>query len=276
MSTSSSQIASQLAPLLAAAHRLGSRHVTLFGSAAHRPLAEVADLDLHLVLPRLDRSAFDALVAAAGETAQALAAGRPYRVELRHGPFKPAPGDERAFQLHLLLDDEESAAHLPCALLAHRAATGKLLAGKSLLGLRKDCGSPAVWLREAREELERWREALAAREIPCRHWLFEPEPRLVRARATAAAPWDLECLLRGAGTATDLHYRATLWAAGLPADDDLARPLLSQLHDEPPWQSLDAGWDRVRDEATAILERRLGRLAEILKDLKDNKDAKRL
>lgn len=257
-----STIALPLEPLLAAAHQLGSRHVTLFGSAVNRPLAEVADLDLHVVLPRIDRSAFDALVASAEETAHAVAAaaGRPGCVELRHGPFKPAPGGARELQIHLLLDDEESAMRLPCALLAHRAATGRLLAGDPLPG-RTDCGSPAAWLREAQEELERWRGALAAGGIPFRHWLFEPGPRLAWAQAAATTPWDLACLLRGAAGAADLYYRSALWTAGWPLDDALALPLRAQLRDEPPWQGLAACWDQVRDEAITILEHRLRRLA---------------
>jgi hypothetical protein len=249
--------------LLIVARRLGSHHVTLFGSAARRPLAEVADLDLHVVLPRMDRAAFDALVAAAGETAAdvAAAAGRPWRLELRHGPFKPAPGAVRDLQLHLLLDDDASVARLPCALLAQRAATGELLAGGALPGRRADCGSPAVWSREARQELERWRGALAAGEIPFRHWRFDPGPHLAEARAAAPTSWDLGCLLRAAGGATDLHYRAALLIAGRPSEDRLARPLLEQLSGEPPWGELAGGWDRWRDEAVALIERRLEALA---------------
>jgi hypothetical protein len=211
----------------------------------------------------MDRNAFDALAAAAAATVRDLAsaAGRPWRVELRHGPFKPAPAAARELQLHLLLDDETSLAQLPCALLTQRAATGRLLDGETLMGKRADCGSPAVWMQEARRELARWRDALAAREIPFRHWLFDPEPRLAEGRVIAREAWDLWCLLRGAATASDLHYRAAMLAAAQAADEDLARPLLSQLPEVSSWQALAEDWDRVRDQAMPLIERRLERLA---------------
>lgn len=245
--------------LLSVARAFGSDHVSLFGSVLRKPLAEVADVDLHLVVPRLDRSAFGALAAAAEATAKELAAraGRPWRVELRHGPFKPAPGAARELQLHLLLDDHASLARSPCALLAQRSATGRLLAGEPLLGRRGDCGSPATWVREARVELARWRDALAAGEIPFRHWVLEPEPGLVDGRTAAATDWDLECLLRGAATSADLHYRAAVLAAqsAEEAAEELALPLRSKL--------LSGSWERRRDQAIAVLERRLDHLSRL-------------
>lgn len=246
-------------PLLSMSRRLGCRHLSLFGSVLRKPLREVADVDLHLVVPRMDRSAFGALAAATEATVQGLAAldGRPWRVELRHGPFKPAPGEPRDLQLHLLLDDDVSLARLPCANLAHRAATGFLLAGEPLLGTRTSCDAPATWLREACAELTRWRDALAAREIAFRHWVLDPEPDLVEGRTAAATEWDLECLLRGAATAADLHYRAAVLAAesGAEPGEELARPLRSQI---------SAGsWDRARDQAIAVLERRLDHLSRL-------------
>lgn len=129
--------------------------------------------------------------------------------------------------------------------------------GEPLLARRTDCGSPATWLREARAELTRWRDALAAREIAFRHWVLEPEPDLVEGRAAAATDWDLECLLRGAATAADLHYRAAVLTARPAAElaEDLARPFRSQI--------LSGSWDRVRDQAVAVLERRLDHLSRL-------------
>lgn len=245
--------------LLSVARAFGSDHVSLFGSVLRKPLAEVADVDLHLVVPRLDPPAFAALAAAAEATAKGLAvrAGRPWRVELRHGPFKPPPGEPRELQLHLLLDDHASLGRSPCALLAQRSATGRLLAGEPLLGRRADCGSPATWLREACVELARWRDALAARQIPFRHWVLEPEPDLVEGRTAAATDWEQECLLRGAATSADLHYHAAVLAVQPAAEpaEDLARPLRSRLR--------SGSWDGMRNQAIAVLERRLDHLSRL-------------
>ncbi|HEX7153559.1 MAG TPA: hypothetical protein VF618_18875 [Thermoanaerobaculia bacterium] len=195
-----------LHPLLDAARELGSKHVALLGSALEKPLDEVGDLDVHVVLPRMHREAFLALSAAAETTIAQLAAsaGRAPSVELRHGPFKPGHGE---LQLHLLIDDEASLERLPCALLVQRQATGKVLAGAPLPP-RTACESPHTWIAEARTELSRWRDALIAREIPYRHWIFEPEARLIEARAAVT---DLQMLLRGAAKSCDAFYRPAVW-----------------------------------------------------------------
>lgn len=253
-----------LEPLLSTSRDLGSRHASLFGSALRQPLSDVADVDLHLVISRLDRSAFGALLSAAEATVQRLATqvGRPWRVELRHGPFKPAPGVDRDLQLHLLLDDDLSWTRLPCALTAHRAATGILLTGEPLLGQRTDCSSRATWLREARTELTRWRDALTAREIVFGSWVLDPEPHLTEGRTAAETAWELSCLLRGAATTSDIHYRAavSLACGARGVAENLARPLLSQLDGELPWKALSECWERVKDEAVTVIERRLERL----------------
>lgn len=249
-------------PLLSTCRDLGSHHVSLFGSAVRSPLSEVADVDLHLVIPRVDRSAFAALVAAAEETTRGLAARaeRPWCVETRHGPFKPPPGDAPGLQLHLLIDDDVSVESLPCALIAHRAATGRLLAGAPLTGRRAGWNSQVTWLREARTESTRWRDALVSREIAFRSWELDPEPRLVERRTPAATAWELRCLLRGAATASDLHYRAALLVTRQAADD-LARPLLAQIGEEPAWRELEPAWARLRGQAISVIERRLNHLS---------------
>ena len=247
--------------LVAAGRRLGCRHASLFGAALRKPLREVADVDVHMVLPRIDRMSFNSLVAAAEATAKALAEqlGRPWCVELRHGPFKPPPEEIRPLQLHLLLDDEATLSRMPCAILTQRAATGLLLAGEPLGGARLDCEAPATWKREAREELARWRNALAAGEIVLRTWVFDPEPCLADRRLPARTAWEHACLLQGAARATDLHFRsARLLLSGLDsAHDELSRPLLSQLGDEIAWEALPDCWERVSRQAAAVIERRL-------------------
>lgn len=247
-------------PFLSTCRELGCLHVSLFGSATRKPLAEVADIDLHVVLPRIDPFTFDSLLTAAEATARDVSAraGRPWRIESRHGPFKPLPGVERELQLHLLLDDEISLAQLPCALIAQRAATGVLLEGDLLFGIRVDCD----WLREARVAIERWRGALVKREIPYRSWVFDPQPCLAEGSVAARTAWELRCLLWGAATATDLHFRAALSMSCQELEtDDLTHPLLSQLGEVPPWQFLGEHWDRLSDRAAKILERRLDHIA---------------
>ena len=227
-------------PLISECHRVGHLHLSLFGSAVRRSLKEVADVDVHLVIRSMDKSAFESLIGAAEMTVRGLAAqvGRPWRLECRHGAFKPAPAQPRELQLHLLVDDGASVGRVPCALLFQRAATGRLLSGESLMRMPTDCGSTIKWLEQAREELRRWRTALATGEIPFRQWVFEPAPRLIEDRTSARTDWDLGCLLRAAATATDLCYRGALWVADWPAAEDSGRGLLSQIHPRPPWQSL--------------------------------------
>ena len=244
----------QWEPLLAAARKLGSSHVSLIGSAVRKKLESASDVDVHVVIPRMSRSAFAALADAAREVIRAAAArlGRPCRVELRHGPFKPPPGRAREMQLHLLLDDEASAGRLPCALVAQRAATGILLTGEPLAG-RARCNSAATWIREARAELQRWRSALIDHEIAYRGWTFDRRPRLVEGRCPAETSWDLYCLLRGAAAASDVCYRPAFWMTSRT----LAPPFFSELGGEPPWKSLLDQWAEVRDRAVSVIDERL-------------------
>jgi len=251
-----------LAPLLTVCRRLGARHLSLFGSATHKPLHEVADLDLHLVLPAVDRAAYAALVEAAGLTVRSLATaeGRAWRVELRHGPFKPSPDAGSILQLHLLVDDAASLELAPCVLRVHRTATGRHLFGKPL---PTPTPTRTRRLREACAELTRWRDALAAREIAFRHWQLDPEPRLVEGRLPATTAWELHCLLRGAAVASDLHYLTTALSEPGVATDAVG-PLLRQLGDEHrSWHTLADRWDRVAEQAVEILDRRLDHLARL-------------
>jgi hypothetical protein len=239
-------------PLLSTARGLGCTHASLFGSAVRMPLRDAGDTDIHVVIPRVDRDSFASLAGAAESTIQPLAArlGRPSRIELRHGPFK-AP---RELQLHLIIDDEASVVRSPCALIAQRATTGHLLAGEPLVSKRTRCD----WVGEARVELERWLDALAAREIAFRHWIFTPQPALVEGCCAAETSWDLSCLLRGAVRSSDLFYRAALWAIS----GQVTSSLLAELgEEEMSLDSLPESWDRIRDRAMAGIQQRLDRLS---------------
>ena len=231
----------------------------------------MADVDVHVVLPRIDRNTFEVVVASAHTTVRSLAIeiGRSGGVELRHGPFKPCHGAERDLQLHLILDDEASLNHSSCALLAHRDATGLLLLGESLSDQWWDV-QPAAWLEEARLEMTRWRDGLAAGEIVFRHWKIDPEPHLVEGRIAARTTSDLTSLLRGAASSCDLHYCAALLiaqAAPLLAED-LARSLLSQLEEKPSSHTLPAHWNRVRDQAITVVDRRLDQISRLSDECK--------
>jgi hypothetical protein len=252
----------RLEPLVSTCNRLGVEHLSLLGSARRRPLREVSDIDLHLVVSQVDRSVFELIVAAAEATAQRLAVSlcRTWRLELRHGPFKPAPSRSADLQLHLLLDDTASAGRITSAMLFQRAASGVLIAGRPLDGNRFDSIDQAVWLREAQIELLRWRQAVANGEIPFRHWLFDPEPRLAEARTAAKSAWDLMCLARGAATASDLHYRPLALASAAPPMYTLTCPLLEQLREPATLESLPHNWHQISSQILAVIDRRLEHL----------------
>ena len=252
----------RLRPLLAACQERGAYHVSLLGSALRRPLDAVRDIDCYVVIPAMGAEAFRALSAAGGETIRRLAgeAGRPARLELRHGPFKPAPAADAALQLHLLIDDEASAAEATCALRARRAAAGLVLTGEPLDPVQPNCLSPACWISEARQEIERWRDAIAATEIVFRYWDFAADPRLASGRRRASTAWELRCLLDGAAKSSDLHYNACR-LTGVALDEDLIRPLFSQIEEARPWEELPQRWQQARTHATELLDRRLRDLA---------------
>lgn len=229
-----------LDPLLSACRQLHASSLSVFGSAVSRPLDEVTDLDMHLVIPCLDTTAYAEIVAAAERSLpSSRTAGRSWRLELRHGPFKPVPGTGQA-QLHLVIDDLGSLELSPWALRLHRAATSYHLLGAPWL---PGC-SRVRQLREARRELLRWRNALATRHIAFRWWRLERTPHLIEDTLRAVTDWDLRCALRGASTSADLHCRAALLAV---------QPMLGQLElDERRQPS-----DEVLSHAIAILDSRL-------------------
>ena len=86
-------------------------------------------MDLHLVIPALDRTAYAKIVAAAEcSLLSSRAQGSSWRLELRHGPFKPVPGAGEV-QLHLIIDDMGSLELSPWVLRLYRAATSYYLLG---------------------------------------------------------------------------------------------------------------------------------------------------
>jgi hypothetical protein len=257
-----------LEPFIFSCRDLGARHVALFGSALRKPLYAVTDVDVHVVIPHMDYAAYSRLQSAAEETVPALAAhaGRPWRIELRHGPFKPPPDPPRILQFHLLVDDETSLALLPGVVRMQRAATGHCVLGAALQELGPRWGSNLQQRREAQVELHRWCDALAACSVAFRHWVFSPMPALVKDSISATTAWERRCLLRGAAAAADLHYFNVLLAEpqALAPPADTMQPMLVQAEGGSwPWQTLVARWDEARDWAIAAIERRLDHLAKM-------------
>jgi hypothetical protein len=197
-----------LKPLVRAAMRLGCPSLAVFGSATTLPVDAAHDVDVHVVATVVTVETFGDLVAAGEDAARLLAGGRPCRLETRHGPFKPAPEDG-VTQLHLIVDDVASFAAAPFMLRLQRAATSVALVGPVLLPELD--GTPGR--SSAREELGRWRDALAHGEIPYRKWVFTPEPRLIDARTPVTTGWERLCLEKAAKTA-ELLYRQPVDPAG--------------------------------------------------------------
>ena len=208
--------------LVATCRMVHARSLSVVGSAAAGPGAVgdsgagrvPGDLDLHLVLPRWTPAVADGVLGALGTALQDLAAidGAEYRLELRHGPFKPPP-DRRINQVHLLADDDLSLQRSPWVLRWHRAVTGHPLFG------RPDVPAPCPvqrQLREARRELLRWRDGLLNGQIPFRQWQGGRDPQLVDGRAAVTSEWERRCLIRAARASVDLHVRALAVLRGPP------------------------------------------------------------
>ena len=251
--------------MLSVCRSVEARQVALLGSALRRPLSEVGDIDLYILIAKMNRVAFTSLCEAGEKMIRGLAAhqGRSWHVEVRQGPFKPSPGPGSDLQLHLLLNDEASLARLPCALISQRSTVGLDLLGESPPITRAECESKTTWVKEGLVELKRWRRAIAENEIPFRHWNLDPNPVFVESGQTATGAWDLWCLLEGAAKGSDLYYRSTVMAdpQNWGAKRDLLVPLLSQLDDVPPWQDVPECWERLREQSTTIIDRRLDELS---------------
>lgn len=229
--------------LLDTCRRLDVLSVSVFGSAATGPVEDATDLDVHVVVPLVDRRLYSSLVGSIGP---------PWLVEPRHGPFKPVPDDGNVPQLHLVLDDLNSIELSPWAVRLHRAATGRHLLGTPPLPAHP---SPTVRRHQARRELLRWRTALIARQIPFCQWRFDPVPRLVEERARATTAWELRCLLQAASTSSDLQFRLHSTGVGAPLVEHLGAEL-------ERWQLLPARWGALATRAVRILDGRLRDLGD--------------
>ena len=256
-----SQIRSGLEPFLSVCRDLGSSHVLLFGSAVTRPLKEVSDVDVHVVLPKAGRRAFDSLVASAEETIQTLAetVGRKGSVEVRHGPFKPQTRND-SLQFHLILDDDASLNQSTSVLLAHRAASGIVLLGEPLLGRRRH-QDLTDWLGEVHAELSRLRDGLAANEIVFRYWNWKPRCRLSEGRITVTTVWDRLNLLKNTAISADLHFNSLMVLAP-DLTDAPTLPFLSQLTLPLSAEAVSSQWERLSDEALKIIDERLAKISE--------------
>jgi hypothetical protein len=240
--------------------RLHAPSLVVFGSATGRDVGSAADVDLHVVVPRLTAPVHSALLRAAENAARSAAArtgGGPWRVELRHGPFKPAPESGDLGQIHLVVDDLWTVEASPWALQAHRFLTGRRVLGATV------APSPCPvsrQLREARSETLRWRRALLMRRIPFRHWELSPSPRLVGDTVRAVSTADLRCLLRAAGASSDLHARLALLRGVFRSSQASAlRPLLEQVRPQRECMTAET-WDLAAAAAVAVLDERLSGL----------------
>lgn len=251
-----SQIRSGLGPFLSVCRDLSSSHVSLFGSAVTRPLKEVSDVDVHVVLLKVGRRAFDSLVASAKETIQTLAetVGRKGSVEVRHGPFKPQTKNE-SLQFHLILDDDASLKQSSSALLAHRAASGIVLLGEPLLFRRRQQNLTDL-LGETHAELLRLRDGLAANEIVFRYWNWKPRCMLSEGRIAVTTVGDRLSLLKNTAVSADLHFNSLMVLAPDLTDAPTV-PFLSQLSLPLSAESVSSQWERLSDEALKIIDERL-------------------
>lgn len=258
-----SQIRSGLKPFLSVCRDLDSSHVSLFGSAVTRPLKEVSDVDVHVVLLKVGRGAFDSLVTSAEKTIQTLAetVGRTGSVEVRHGPFKPQNKND-CLQFHLILDDEASLKQSSSALLAHRAASGVVLLGEPLLGRRRHQNLTDL-LGEAHAELLRLRDGLAANEIVFRYWNWKPRCRLSEGRIAVTTVSDRLSLLKNTATSADLHFNSLMVLAP-DLTDAPTLPFVSQLTLPLSAESVSSQWERLSDEALKIIEERLAKVTAAL------------
>jgi hypothetical protein len=217
-------------------------------------------------MPAVNQRAFDLIVESAQTTIQSLASenGRKGLLELRHGPFKPFPTDG-FLQLHLIVDDIASLKHSACALLAHRATTGRLLLGKPLLGQVR-VSNPTTWLNEAHAELKRLRDGLAQSEIVFRHWRLKPRPRLVEGSVSVTTASDRVTLLRSTARSADLHFLAALMVTpGVEGKlKNVAPTILSQLTTTTSANLMSSQWELVRDQCLEILDWRVEQISRLL------------
>ncbi len=229
-----------LAPLVQAR----PRHLSVVGSAARKPLVEVGDLDLFVVVDRMTLATAADLLSRAEECAAQFAAstGGEWVVETFRSPVQPTPASGKR-QMHLLIDDLDTLQSAPRLLLRKYAAGGVMIGGRALPALTP---LDAATLRasapnEALAALRAAIDSVERRVIAGRDWRLSPRPELCTRQIAARTNWQLRAVLKTAIAAGDWFFPAAMESAGIePIGPALAGYLSG-------WQRLASEWPSLSD-----------------------------
>ena len=153
----------------------------------------LCDIDVYVVVPRLNATVFGDLVRAAEEAAQNIAneTATPWKVETRRGPFKAPPSQGLGGQIHLLCEDQESLVGLGDMTFLNWCNGAILLDGIELRSLK-----PGTFERiqrncaeQCRSELKALREAVAEEVVPYKEWNFDEEAGIIERRCPIINTW---------------------------------------------------------------------------------------
>lgn len=240
-------------------------HASVQGSAAHRPLASVGDLDVQVVVGQMTPAVLHDAAERARECCRRLAraTGREWFVELRQGPIKPDPAMCSRRQLHLLLDDCSSLRAMPPALLHHRSRAS-VLAGTPLHRLVNVPHGREQLIESCIEQIERAGAAVRKRAIPIRAWEFGASSRLLDRDISAASDWELRCLLRAGSAAADRLPLSVFMEEPSSLAAWVTKPTFYELleRDIERFAGLRDRWDAVQAKALAALDTRVRQLRD--------------
>lgn len=243
-------------------------HASLQGSALHRQLTSVGDVDVQVVVGQTTPAVLREVTERAHDCCQRLAGatGHDWFVELRQGPIKPDPAISSRRQLHVLLDDCCTLQRMPPAVLHHRLR-GRVLAGRSLQRLVVVPRGREQLVGSCIEQVLQIRDAVRRRAIPIREWELGPPSRLLGRDVSAVSDWNLRCLLRAASAAADRLPISVLMDEPPVLAAWLTTPTCYELlaADVERFGGLSQRWHTVQARALAALDTRVRQLRNLVR-----------
>lgn len=176
----------------------------LTGSTSHKKLDYVSDLDVLVVVEKMNKTIYKEILKASRSVCTTLAdkTGRQWLLEDRQSPLKPMPNSSSQ-QLHLCLHDKTSLTATSPAMSLLYLSKSILIWGVPLDSLVSPPLSAYTIVQSCIEEISLAKDALRSNLIITKNWFFSDKPCIVQNRIKTENSWSRRCLLRNCSAIAD-------------------------------------------------------------------------
>ncbi|MCR4344546.1 MAG: hypothetical protein NUV44_07245 [Candidatus Scalindua sp.] len=235
-------------------------YLGLLGSACHKKLDLVGDLDVLIVVENMNKTVYQEILKVSRTICTALTkkTGRQWGLEDRQSPLKPEPHSKRQ-QLHLCLHDKASIIAMSLAMSLLFISKSRLIWGMPLASILSPPRSAALILKSCLEEVKRAKDSLRDNLIITRYWDFSGRPCIISSRIKTEDKWLRRCLLRNCSGIADrvcievLSFFPDLLMAFVSERPTIYKEIENDLKNwnalsEPRWNSINKKVQILLDE----------------------------